>query len=134
MSYTSGCGPSCCLAPTSPNAVDTLVDTLALVAALAAATAGILYLGRQVWRFFVAAQQVHDLLTHELNHNGGGSMKDDVAATAVAVGIVQRDLNDLARQKNLEHSLIQLEVTRLAALIEHHHPTHRKDPAHGPNT
>lgn len=38
------------------------------------------------------------LVEHELDHNGGGSMRDDVYGIAVAVGKLSRKVDDLDRR------------------------------------
>ncbi|WP_248579890.1 hypothetical protein [Nocardioides sp. InS609-2] len=42
------------------------------------------------------AQAVADVAIHELQHNGGSTVKDDVYGIAVALGHQQRSLNTIA--------------------------------------
>jgi hypothetical protein len=42
-----------------------------------------------------ATERIEEVTTRELEHNHGSSMKDDVHGVAVAVGVAQRDINDL---------------------------------------
>lgn len=90
-----------------------LTDTATTVAAVAAGVAGGIYLARQLWRLVRGIQRVHELVTHELTHNGGGSMKDDLAAIATAVGQLQGDFRDLTRTKELAHELLQAQLDAL---------------------
>jgi hypothetical protein len=83
------------------------------VAVLAAGLAGLWFILRGAWRVVRAAQSVYELLHTELTHNHGGSMKDEVAAIAVAVGKLQADLTDLAEAKDTDHALIRLQLETL---------------------
>lgn len=76
-----------------------------LIPLYAAVVAGVLYLGAKLRRgvhiFDVLLQLVRDVdhrTSRELDHNHGGSMKDDVTGMAVSVGKLQRDQDrDAAR-------------------------------------
>lgn len=69
--------------------MDAVQRWLTLVTLVSAALAGLLYLARQTWRAFRVMERLSDVVQHELSPNTGSSMKDDVAAIAVAVGQLQ---------------------------------------------
>jgi ABC-type sugar transport system substrate-binding protein len=76
---------------------------LAWFAVAAAGLAGGVYLFGKARAFFKAIEKAAGLLTSELTNNSGTSMKDNVEAAAedlhgiaVAVGILQRTMNDQA--------------------------------------
>lgn len=108
---------------------------LTLLTLLAAALAALGYLTRQVWRGFQVIQRIHDVVNHELAPNSGSSMKDDIAAMAVALGHVQADLTDLTKNKDLAHQLLQLQLDTVAKELglpapgptPAHHPHHRRE-------
>lgn len=79
-------------------------DAAATVAAVAAGLAGTLYLGRKTVRFLRALDKLSKLVEHELTNNSGASMKDELHAVAVAVGVLQSDV-----QRN-SHRLETLEA------------------------
>lgn len=105
-----------------------VTETAAMVAAIAAGVAGLLYLARLAWGFFTSVQRIHELITHELTHNSGGSMKDNLTATAQAVGQLQADVAELARAKALAHELLQLQLDTLADALglPVYDPTHKR--------
>jgi hypothetical protein len=86
------------------------------VVTLAAGVAAALYLVRLLWRLSTALHRFHDLVTHELNANDGGSMKDDL-------GALREDVAALTAHKEAAHELLQQQVDHLAHLVESHHPT-----------
>lgn len=70
---------------------------LQLTLAAGAVTAG-LYLIRVLWRALRLIGVMHDIVTRELEHNHGSSIKDDVYGTAVALGQTQRRLDEVERR------------------------------------
>lgn len=58
---------------------------------------------------------IDDVITRELEHNHGGSIKDDVHGMAVALGLLQRQVTEQGKQHDAD-------VQRLRALIDFHHP------------
>lgn len=111
-----------------------LVETAAAAAAIAAGVAGVLYLSQLAARALLRAwgtlHGLAELVTHELEHNGGGSIKDDVVGIAVAVGQLQRQVDELLEQREdatAVHQLLQLQVDQLGQAIEQHHPTHKRE-------
>jgi hypothetical protein len=107
--------------------LDALQRWLTLVTLVSAALAGLVYLSRQVWRGFKLMERLAELLQHELSPNSGTSMKDDVAAIAVAVGQLQADFTDLIRDVTDSklagtsvHELLQLQLDDI-----HHELGHR---------
>lgn len=82
-----------------------LTDSATTLAALAAGVAGIGYLIRVARRWARILERLYALADHELRHNHGGSMKDDLHGLAVAsrqiseeVGALRDDLSDLRTQ------------------------------------
>lgn len=79
-----------------------VIDTATTLTAIAAGVAALLYLARQARRAFRAIRDglqllgvATDIVTRELEHNHGSSIKDDVHGTAVAVGQLQRRVGHL---------------------------------------
>lgn len=106
--------------------MDAIQRWLTLVTLISAALAAMLYLSRQIWRGFRMMELLASVVEHELTPNTGSSMKDDVAAIAVAVGRLQGDLVELAAAKDITHGLIQMQLDTLTdALDLSHHPQHR---------
>jgi hypothetical protein len=111
--------------------VDTTVleRWLTLVTLASAALAAMLYLTRQFWRGFKVLEKLADVVNHELSPNSGTSMKDDVAAIAVAVGDLQANVKDLTQSKDMAHQLLQLQLDTVAdalGLAQYgDQPTHR---------
>lgn len=89
----------------------TLSDTAVWVAAIAAGTAGLVYLARVARNVVQAIAAILHIVERELEHNHGSSMKDDMTGMAIAIGKLQRD-RDVDRRR-LSSAL------RLAA---RHHP------------
>lgn len=75
--------------------MDHLASLGAQTAALAAAVMAGLYLFRKARKAFQWIETVHRITTRELTHNHGSSMKDDTHGLAVALGEVQRRMDDL---------------------------------------
>lgn len=84
----------------------------------AACTAALVYFGHLIRkavhkldRVDAAVDQIDELTQRELQHNHGGSMKDDAHGMAVSLGILQRDRDDEIARLN-----------RFAELAAEHHP------------
>ncbi len=90
-----------------PGLTDT---TLALTAVMALGTA-VGYLVRRLRKAARVLDVIERVVQRELNHNHGGSVKDDTAGTALAVGRLARTVD------NLVHRVSDLEHTRAI-----HHP------------
>lgn len=94
------------------------LEVLGWIAAVAAGVAGLVYLvkalryvARGVRWLFDAIEVIHDLVTRELDHNHGSSMKDDLYGVAVALGTLQR-----------EHEEDRRRLWRALRLAAKHHP------------
>lgn len=110
--------------------MDAVQRWLTLLTLVSAALAGLIYLGRQTWRGFKVVEKLASVVEHELSPNTGSSMKDDVAAIAVAVGQVQRDVADLTESKETAHGLLQLQLDSLTDEVARHHPPAEQHPTH----
>lgn len=55
------------------------------------------YLARKLRRIGQIVGAAHRLLQLELEHNHGGSIKDDITGMAVSIGRVDREVTDLRR-------------------------------------
>lgn len=112
--------------------MDAVQRWLTLVTLVSASLAALGYLGRKTWRGFLIVQRIHDLLEHEFTHNGGASLKDDVASIAVAVGSLQRTVSELTESKELAHEVLQIQLDSVvdALGIPQHHPQHRRERKH----
>lgn len=86
-------------------------DAALWIAAVAAGAAGAAYLFRGVRNVVRAIAAIQHIVERELEHNHGGSIKDDTVGMAVAIGKLQRDRD--ADRRRLNRAL------RLAAK---HHP------------
>lgn len=95
-----------------------LSDAAIWIAAIAAGTAGLAYLGRGVRNVVQAIAVIQDIVQRELEHNHGSSMKDDTHGMAVAIGKLQRDRDDDRRRAAEERRRLNWAL-RLAAK---HHP------------
>lgn len=91
-------------------------DWAATVAGVAAGVAGLGYLARLVWRGAVKLDRINELVSRELTHNHGSSMKDDLHGIAVALVETQRQVDDLTGH-----------VTRLTELSVKNHPDDWKE-------
>lgn len=91
----------------------TLLTILGIPVALAAMIAAIRALWRTVARLVAFANsleylvsrvnEIEQLLAHELRHNHGSSIKDDVHGTAIALQVANQRIDDLQNQiSNLE--------------------------------
>lgn len=109
--------------------MDALQRWLTLLTLISAALAALLYLARQVWRGFRLVERLSEVVQHELSPNTGSSMKDDVAAIAVAVGKLQGDVAELTTSKETAHEVLQLQLETLQGEIRLHHPD---GPPHDP--
>lgn len=98
---------------------------LTLVTLAAAALAGVVYLIRQLLAAARVLDRLHTLVDHELTRNGGSSMKDDVAAIAVAVGQLQADVEDIRNDKEAEHRVLHERLDELGS--RHAAGTHRRE-------
>lgn len=113
--------------------MDAVQRWLTLVTLVSAALAGLVYLSRQVWRGFRLMERLAEVVQHELSPNTGSSMKDDVAAIAVAVGQLQADFQDLVDSKDQAHDALQLQLDTIGhELVTHrdpgrHRPAHRRE-------
>jgi hypothetical protein len=65
------------------------------IAALAAGVAGLGYLIRLVHRWATMLGKLLDLAEHELTHNHGTSIKDDVHGLALSVKVLQDTTDEL---------------------------------------
>lgn len=72
-------------------------DLLSYVAAIAAAGAALGWVVRQVLRLVKAGEALSAVVTRELGHNGGSSIKDDVHGTAINVQHVSDRVDHLYR-------------------------------------
>lgn len=90
------------------------MEPLALLAGAAAGLAGLLYLLGRARRAARVLDAIQALVERELEHNHGGSIKDDVHGTAVAVGVLQRRVSDLEREyrAHVAESLRRKEIRR----------------------
>lgn len=98
--------------------VHSVNDAVTLAGGVLAVTAGAGVLARKVWRIARAldrlldlARESNDIVSRELEHNHGSSIKDDVHGLALAVGELQR------RQDDQDDAL-----QRLLILQQLHHP------------
>lgn len=105
--------------------MDSLQRWLTLLVLVSAALAALAYLSRMVWRGFRLVEQVGELLQHELTHNSGSSMKDDLAAIAVAVGRLQADMHDLATTKETAHTVLQIQLDTIVDELGMEPTSHR---------
>jgi hypothetical protein len=80
---------------------------------------------RQWFRWFVRlgnmVRAMDEIISRELEHNHGSSMKDDVHGIAVAVGVLQRRFGELARKQQRDHRAVR-------DLIEEYHPAETEEP------
>lgn len=95
--------------------MDALQRWLTLLTLMSAALGALLYVSRQLWRGFRLIERLGDIIQHELTPNSGSSMKDDVAAIAVAVGQLQADVTDLTEAKETAHDALQLQVDSIVS-------------------
>lgn len=94
-----------------------MAEISGLVAAIAAAVAGLIYLGgriragwRRVWRLGVGIDAGMDLLRRELDPNDEDSMLNNVHWLALSIGRLQVRLDEQERQLiGLAHQLSNLE-------------------------
>lgn len=111
--------------------MDALQRWLTLVGLVSAALAGLIYIGRQLWRGFRVMERLVDIVQHELSPNTGSSMKDDVAAIARSVGFLQRDVKQLTEDKETAHELLQLQLDTVADALglpgDTQQPQHRRE-------
>lgn len=101
--------------------MDAVQRWLTLVAMLAAALAGLVYLSRQGWKFFQALEHV----LYELSPNHGASMKDDLSSVARAVGELQAQVKELASTKDAAHEVLQIQIDGLIHAA--HEPQHKRE-------
>lgn len=77
-----------------------IVGAVVGAAAFLTATGYLIRKGKKLMRMLHA---MHALIQHELTHNHGTSMKDDVHASAVAIGALSRQVDSLdERLDNVE--------------------------------
>lgn len=74
-----------------------VTDVLGYLALIAAGAGGLLWIGQQVRRVVRAADVMSALVSRELSHNSGKSMKDDVHGTAVSIARLDDRVSDLYR-------------------------------------
>lgn len=74
---------------------ETFTTVAAAIAATAAALAAMGYIARLVRRLVRIAAAVEHVVTNELTHNHGSSIKDDVYGIAVAVGELSRRVDEI---------------------------------------
>lgn len=89
----------------------------AQAAALAVAVAAVLYLAKLARTAFRWLEAIHGVVDKELTHNHGSSIKDDTHGMAVALGEVQRRVDELEtdfRQHLADSLAAQTEATRHA--------------------
>lgn len=98
-------------------------ETLVLIAALVTAVGVIWQKGiRPLWqagrRIHADIQRVHALLDRELTHNGGSSLKDQVARIEYRQGGLEKNLAGLegvVLEKHMEHERIWAAITAIAS-------------------
>lgn len=105
--------------------MDSLQRWLTLVSLVAAALGALGYLIRKLRRAVRVLDAIDHLVDHELTHNGGTSIKDDITAIAQAVGGLQADLRDLEAEVRSHHPL---HVDRHPASPRHKREGERHDP------
>jgi hypothetical protein len=81
------------------------------LAGIAAGLTALVYLARGILNVVRTIDAIQHIVERELEHNHGGSIKDDTHGMAVAIGKLQRDRDDDRRRLN--------RALRLAAK---HHP------------
>lgn len=113
--------------------LDSLQRWLTLLGLLAAALAALGYLIRKAVWLVRVVEALHQLVDHELTHNGGSSMKDDVASIARAVGELQGEVRDLRIDKEAEHRALQLQLDGLVHELGPHEvvPRHKREDNEG---
>ena len=106
-----------------------VLELATATAVIAAGLAGLVYMVRASVRFARSVLSIHDLIQRELSENSGGSIKDEVAAIAVAVGGLQRDFADLTESKDLAHAGLQDQVDTLmrAMDVEDYDASHKRE-------
>lgn len=72
-----------------------LHDSADTLAALAAGVAGLLYLGQRARRAVRALEALQRLVSHELTHNHGSSIKDDTHGIAVSTKQISDAVDEL---------------------------------------
>lgn len=82
---------------------------------LASGVTSIRYLARTIRAVFRKLEAIDALLSRELEHNHGSSIKDDVAGTAVAVGKLGREVDNLTVSTDRR-------FRKLEAAVRRHHP------------
>lgn len=110
--------------------MDAVQRWLTLVTLVSAALAALLYLARQGWRLFKLLELLSSIVQHELSPNTGNSMKDDVAAIAVAVGKLQSDVSDLTLEKTAAHGQLQLQLDSIHHELGHATPGLHRQATH----
>lgn len=110
--------------------MDAVQRWLTLLTLVSAALAGLLYVARQVWRGFKVVERLSDIVQHELSPNTGSSMKDDVAAIAVAVGRLQSDVEELRESKDTAHDVLQVQLDTIAEELGIEGPLNTSKPRH----
>lgn len=79
---------------------DLVQNAVGVVMAATALCAGIGYLVKKARAAARTLDAISALVDQELSHNHGSSMKDDVGGIAVAVGKLQRQVEDLETSFN----------------------------------
>lgn len=92
--------------------VEQIVGAIVGAAAFIGAVGYLWRKGKRLVRLIVAIhallEQAATVVGHELTHNSGSSMKDDVAGLAVAMGAVSRQIDNIDdRLDNVETVLTQ---------------------------
>jgi hypothetical protein len=102
-----------------PDALHTLPGAIIAAAACLVALGVIGKYLRQWFRWFVQLGKVvramDEIISRELEHNHGSSIKDDITGIAVAVGLLQRAAAELARKQDED-------IRALHQRIETYHP------------
>lgn len=98
------------------------------VVAAAAVAAALVYFARLTRKAVHKLDAIDELTSRELNHNHGGSMKDDMHGLAVTIGQLQRDRDE---ERDRFNAVLVLAATHhpeaahlyLALIDNERHPT-----------
>jgi hypothetical protein len=114
-----------------------VLEASTATAVIAAGLAGLAYLTRAALRFARSVLSIHDLIQRELSQNSGSSMKDELAAVAVAVGQLQGQVEDLKESKDEAHHILQTQLDSIHTHLgapDPLFPNHRRERDDGPHT
>lgn len=85
------------------SGVDVIVAGAAVLAAIAAGLAAVGYIARLVRRLVRIGSAIEHMVSNELTHNHGSSIKDDVYGIAVAVGKLSRRIDAIETHLKERH-------------------------------